>query len=157
MFDHSPPGQSDRSKLRVLVVDREESIRAFLRMALSDEGYEVMECRNLQVALYFVNTFQPHVILLDIFSPDSNEQIFLDDYRRMPGPHAPILGMTTSRIADGQADRLGIAELLPKPFDLTYLIARMGTLLGPRSNTPETRPGFPPQNQDSYVETGLAK
>src|SRR5689334_21329311 len=105
MLDRTSPGPSDRSSVRVLVVDADEGIRAFLRMALSDEGYEVMAFGQVRSGLVLVQTFQPHIILLDIFSSAASEQIFLDAYRRMPGPHIPIIGMTTDRVVDGAVQR----------------------------------------------------
>jgi len=115
------------SRCRVMVVDREESIREFLGLALSDDGYTVEPCERVESALCCAQTFQPQIILLDILSPNGNESIFLREYHRLPGPHAPIIGMTTAFPVDSLPRIAGIAHVVQKPFDLEHLLSVVQT------------------------------
>ena len=54
---------------RILIVDDDESIRQIVGMCLTDEGYEVFEAPNGQVALERLAEAQPDLILLDLRMP----------------------------------------------------------------------------------------
>jgi two-component system KDP operon response regulator KdpE len=55
---------------RVLVIDDEETIRRFLRVALSSQGYAVIEQSSGQEGISSVTTEKPDVIILDLGLPD---------------------------------------------------------------------------------------
>jgi len=57
-------------KTKVLIVDDESSIRKVLSGALSDEGYLVEVAENGKLALEKMLSFQPQVVLLDIWMPE---------------------------------------------------------------------------------------
>ena len=57
-------------RAKILVVDDEPQIRRFLRPALENQGYQVLEAENGQAALVQANTHAPDVILLDLALPD---------------------------------------------------------------------------------------
>ena len=52
---------------RILIVDDDESIRQIVRICLTDEGYEVSEAPNGQVALTALSEFTPNLIWLSSY------------------------------------------------------------------------------------------
>jgi len=124
-MDPAMTGHTKRSTARVLVVDGDESICECLRLALSDEGYEALDCQSVADALIAVHAFRPDLILLDVLSPTSHEAVFLHELQRLPDVAPIIIGLTTANHHAGQAEPLGIAELLAKPFDLADLLAHV--------------------------------
>jgi two-component system KDP operon response regulator KdpE len=54
----------------VLIVDDEQAIRRFLRVALTTEGYSVIEAANGQTAVSIVASEKPDVVVLDLGLPD---------------------------------------------------------------------------------------
>ena len=60
---------TDRQRLTVLVVDDEPDVRMYLRTALSDAGFDVLEAANGKQALDRMTEKRPDVISLDLVMP----------------------------------------------------------------------------------------
>ena len=56
----------------VLVVEREEPVRAFLEQQLSDDGFEVLSADEARRALELVEQAHPDLVLLDAVLPDAS-------------------------------------------------------------------------------------
>ena len=112
----------------VLVVDDDASIRTFLKMALSDNGYEVMTAEHGLAALEAARTAPPSVILLDMRMPIMDGWAFSQAYRQGRPPHAPIVVLTAARDAAQYAGEIEADAFLAKPFDLKELIRVVGRL-----------------------------
>lgn len=107
---------------RVLVVD-DDSIRDFVSVALSYEGYEVVSAENGEAALGAIDRGRGvAVILLDMRMPVMDGWEFARVYRERPGPHAPIIVLTAARDAADYAAQIQADGFLAKPFDLDALL-----------------------------------
>ncbi len=111
---------------RILFVDDDESIREFVTMALTDEGYEVSTAPHGAAALDLVNERQPNLILLDMRMPVMDGWAFLKAYDGTPQPHAPIIALTASRNSPDIKVPSEVNGFLAKPFDLNELIELIG-------------------------------
>ncbi len=111
---------------RVLVVDDDESIRDFVSLALSEEGYEVMTAAHGAAALNLLGESQPDLILLDMRMPTMDGWEFSRIYRSAPGPHAPIVVLTAARDVTGRATQVQAEACLGKPFDVDELLDLVG-------------------------------
>ena len=116
------------SKRRVLVVDDDASIRQFLRLALSERGYEVVTAENGVAALAAIDAGAPHVVLLDMRMPVMDGWTFAAAYRERPQPRAPLVVLTAARDAEQYAREIEAAAFLPKPFDLRGLLKLVAEL-----------------------------
>jgi two-component system, chemotaxis family, chemotaxis protein CheY len=114
---------------RILIVDDDESIRQIVRLCLSDEGYEVLEAPNGQVALEAIDAFQPSLILLDLRMPVMDGWEFARRYRASPGPHAPLVAFVAALNAEQECANLDSDGILAKPFDLDDLLQAVRTKL----------------------------
>ncbi len=119
-----PPTEAmgDIRRDRILVVDDDESIRAIMRMFLSDEGFEVFEAANGQAALEVLGAWQPELILLDLRMPVMDGWEFARRYRLIPGEHAPIVACVAALDVALDCADLEPAGVLSKPFDLDELL-----------------------------------
>ena len=116
----------------VLIVEDEKHIAEGLRYNLNAEGYEVETAANGEEAFSLLmdqrKTYD--VIVLDVMLPGI-DGFSLASKLRAEGYFAPILMLT----ARGQAEDVlrgfeaGADDYLPKPFDLTVLMARINALL----------------------------
>lgn len=106
----------------VLIVEDDESIRQFLEMALRDDGYSVASATDGASALDAISRFVPSVILLDLRMPGIDGWSFARAYRKLPGPHAPIVVLTAARDAAEHALQIEADGFLAKPFDLWELL-----------------------------------
>src|SRR5215216_680162 len=120
---------------RILVVDDDPKITAFLRRALAYEGYRVDTAGTGSQALDVARDNPADLVILDVMLPGLDG---LEVCRRLrAGGDVPVL-MLTAR--DGIADRVqgldaGADDYLAKPFALEELLARLRALLRRREGT----------------------
>lgn len=116
----------DGSPIRALVVDDEANLSDLLRMALSNEGWDVRTASNGQEALNLIREFAPDLLVLDIMMPGVDGMEVLRRVRA-GGNDLPVLFLTAK---DAVEDRIaGITEggddYLTKPFNLEEVIVRL--------------------------------
>jgi two-component system chemotaxis response regulator CheY len=116
---------------RILIVDDDESIRQIVRICLTDEGYEVYEAPNGQVALNTLRELTPSLILLDLRMPVMDGWEFARAYEKMPGPRAPVVAFVAALNAEQDCADLDAAGILAKPFDLDDLLGAVRKMLPP--------------------------
>ena len=106
----------------ILLIDDDESTREIMSLALAEEGYRVLTAPDGAAALDLVPRVHPRLILLDLRLPILDGREFLESYRQMPGPRAPIILMTTADDVAETAQEMGANGYLAKPFDLADLL-----------------------------------
>lgn len=115
----------NEKNLRILVVDDEEAIRQFLSVALSSQGYEIMEAACGQTALSSVSSRQPDLIILDLALPDIDGVEVtrrLRQWTQIPIIILSVRGSENDKIAALDA---GADDYLTKPFSAKELLARI--------------------------------
>jgi two-component system, OmpR family, response regulator MprA len=119
-----------RANPRILVVEDDWRIGAFLDRALRHRGYEVQLVRDGSAALALaMNGDSPDLVILDLMLPDVDGLEVAHQLRSRSA--VPIL-MLTAR--DSVADRVrgldaGADDYLVKPFALEELLARVRAML----------------------------
>src|SRR5688572_12361167 len=116
----------------VLIVEDEKHLRDGLRYNLKAEGFEVETARTAEEALaLLMDDLKPFdVVVLDVMLPGM-DGFSLASRLRSQGQFVPIL-MLTARGSAGDVLRgfeSGADDYLPKPFDLSILVARINGLL----------------------------
>jgi len=117
------------NKPKVLVVDDEEAIRRFLRVALTSQAYTVIEAISGQEALSAATAEKPDIIILDLGLPDIDGvevTRLLRQWTQIPIIILSVRGSERDKIAalDGGAD-----DYLTKPFGVGELLARLRAAL----------------------------
>jgi two-component system chemotaxis response regulator CheY len=115
---------------RVLVVEDDDTIRDFVAIALSGEGYAVQTAAHGADALDIVSKDEPNLILLDMRMPVMDGWQFSKLYRQAPGHHAPIVVVTAAQDAERTAAEVEAEGYLAKPFHLDELLAVVGRHTG---------------------------
>jgi two-component system KDP operon response regulator KdpE len=124
---------------RVLVVDDENSIRRYLRTALTAQGFTVYEAANGEEALNAVLNNRPDIIILDLGLPDFDG---IEVTRRLrEWSHTPIIILSVREAENDKIAALdaGADDYLTKPFGTGELMARMRVVmrrLGSKSDEP---------------------
>jgi EAL domain-containing protein (putative c-di-GMP-specific phosphodiesterase class I)/DNA-binding response OmpR family regulator len=118
----------DNSDTTILIADDEPTNRLIAKLALSKEGYNVVEATNGKEALHLAKKYSPDVILMDAVMPimdgfEAISKIKSDDELN----NIPILMVTA---LDTQEDKIrafnsGANDYLSKPFDVKELILRV--------------------------------
>jgi DNA-binding response OmpR family regulator len=122
------PDQDPRPA-RVLVVDDEASIRDFIELGLSREGFAVRTAPDGRAALTAVDQFQPDLVIVDVMMPRMDG---LSLTRELAGD--PRRGLIILSARDETKDRivgleLGADDYLVKPFEFAELLARIRSVL----------------------------
>ena len=110
-------------KGRILVADDERSLTVSVKNVLTDAGYTVAVSSNREEFLAQLASFNPDVILLDIYLGASNGIQILKQIK-FDGWKAPVIMMTAHSDVSlaVQAMKEGAADFVVKPFDLNHLI-----------------------------------
>lgn len=117
------------NKLQVLVVDDEQSIRRFLRVALTSQAYTVLEATSGQEALSSAIACKPDVVILDLGLPDIDGvevTHLLRQWMQIPIIILSVRGSESDKIAALDA---GADDYLTKPFGVGELLARLRAAL----------------------------
>jgi len=129
------------NKLRILVVDDEQSIRRFLRVALTSQGYTIFEAASGLDALSDATAYRPDVIILDLGLPDIDGvevTRLLRQWTQIPIIILSVRGSESDKIAALDA---GADDYLTKPFGVGELLARLRAAIR-RSAQPMGSPIF---------------
>jgi DNA-binding response OmpR family regulator len=113
----------------ILVVDDDEGICDLLSRYLTIEKYEVSSCLTGNEIWDAIETFSPHLIILDLHLPDVDgfavaERLY-DDY------NIPFIMLTARDTMSARVHglQIGADDYITKPFDLEELLARIQAVL----------------------------
>ena len=117
---------------RILYVEDDADIRKIVSMSLEMVGdYTVASCGSCAEALQAVDDFDPELLLLDVMMPDVDGPATLRELRkRKSAADAPAVFITAKvQSADmAQYRRLGVFDVIVKPFDAMALPDRIGQI-----------------------------
>ena|SRR5579859_523500 len=114
----------------ILVVDDDESIREFIELALTDEGYHILLAQDGAQALDVATSNHVDLIILDMRMPVMDGWAFLKAYGDTPTPHAPVIA-ASANIRSIAGITVDVIDFIAKPFDLDYLLALIATRVQP--------------------------
>ncbi|MFO0953358.1 MAG: response regulator [Isosphaeraceae bacterium] len=102
-----------RPNARVLVVEDDPDARESLRVALADQGWEVVVCGDGEAALKAMRSARPDLVLLDLVLPGMDGFTVISEIRREPAWHSvPIIVMTAAVLST--EERRGLQEEVEK-------------------------------------------
>lgn len=120
---------------RILIVDDVATNRIVLRVKLANACYDPLMAVDAASARAAILADPPDVVLLDLGLPDGNGLDLLADLRRHPATRRlPVVVVTAQADADTRlaALRAGADDVLGKPVDDAYLMARLRAILRAR-------------------------
>ncbi len=108
----------------ILVVDDEHGIRELLLEILSDEGHTVEAAENATKARQARTFFQPDLILLDIWMPDTDGVTLLKEWASSGTLTMPVIMMSGHATIETavEATRMGAFSFLEKPITMQKLL-----------------------------------
>lgn len=109
---------------RILVVDDEPDIRRLVSEILEDEGFQVSMAENASEARALKKTWDPNLVLLDIWMPDTDGITLLKEWVAEGLRLCPVIMMSGHGSVEAavEATRLGAYDFLEKPLSLAKLL-----------------------------------
>ncbi len=128
----TPPGAS--AKRRVLAIDDDPDILKIIKIGLSANGYEAIVVSDGQSALQAVPIHNPDLIILDLTMPGISgwhfSQMLRKDSKYIKYRNIPIIILSALIEEAGPGTSPSEGDfLMPKPFELNKILAKMKELL----------------------------
>lgn len=117
----------------IVVVEDENNIRRFIKLALESQGFQVFEADSLQRGLIEAGTRRPDLVVLDLGLPDGNGVDFIRDLRTWSEMPVIVLSARSAETDKVTALDSGADDYLTKPFGTAELLARVRAHLRRRS------------------------
>ena len=116
----------------ILVIDDDPAIREMVGMALTREGYDMLEAGSALEARQIIASRKPDLILLDWMLPGQSGFEFARQLHSDNAHPSPPVIMLTAR--DQEADKIaaleaGADDYVSKPFSVSELLARIKAVL----------------------------
>ena len=101
---------------KILVVDDKPELRTLLKSYLTQEGFDMVEARDGQEALYVARYEKPDLIILDLMMPEMGGYDFMRSYSREAD--TPIIILTAKLEENDKVLglELGADDYVTKPF-----------------------------------------
>jgi CheY-like chemotaxis protein len=113
---------------KILVVEDDPSLRTVIRLVLEQEGYEIAEASNGQVALDELDDHRPDLIIVDAKMPILTGPQLIERIREQPArARIPVILLTGLPGAVPQHVKADM--VVAKPFEKKELVDVIGRLL----------------------------
>lgn len=116
----------------VLVIENTASVSHVVGALLESEGYRVLIASSLELGRQVVDAVRPNLVIADSFAATARQALDRLAPLRDAAKPAPVLLFTAHRDADASVvQAAGFGGLLPKPFDIDDLLARVAAAIAP--------------------------
>jgi DNA-binding response OmpR family regulator len=118
---------------KVLIAEDEPNIVASLEFLLRRSNYEVRIARDGDEALRLVESFTPHLVLLDVMMPRRSGFEVCRSIRGNPACRGMKVVMLSAKGRDSDVDEglgVGADAYITKPFSTQALLVQVRELLG---------------------------
>jgi DNA-binding NtrC family response regulator len=120
---------------RILIIDDDAGVRAYLQHGLSLGAYDVVVAPNGNEGIQRHRESPVDLVITDLFMPEKDGLETITELRR-DSPSLPIIAISGGHATSGsmlQAARLvGAANILEKPFDAGKLLCMIESALQPK-------------------------
>jgi two-component system, cell cycle response regulator DivK len=116
--------EKDSRDRTILIVEDSDDARYFMRLALEDLGYRIIEAENGAKAVEIAQTERPDIILMDLSLPIMDGLTATEKIRATEGLDGlPIIAVTAHQETDFRADAkaAGFDAYVTKPIDIDFL------------------------------------
>jgi DNA-binding response OmpR family regulator len=125
------PDLARKVSFRILVVDDDPEVAQSIRLALRNQGYEVLIARDGNQGLAIAETERPDLVVLDLMMPKRSGFLVLEKLRENETTPPRVIVITANEGERHQdyAELLGVDEYIRKPFPMERLLECVRRLL----------------------------
>jgi CheY-like chemotaxis protein len=116
--------EKDPRDRTILIVEDSDDARYFMRLALEDLGYLIVEAENGAKAVEMAQTERPDIILMDLSLPIMDGIAATEKIRKCEGLETvPVVAVTAHQETDFRAGAkaAGFNAYVTKPIDIQFL------------------------------------
>jgi len=114
-------------------VEDDATIREVISDVLEERGFRVVPAANGSDALQQLDSVRPDVMVLDLLMPVMHGWAFMEAYlAKTDGAPIPIVVVSVNPALPRSYNRLGVAEVIAKPFDVARLLDAVEQASGKR-------------------------
>lgn len=110
---------------RILIIEDENQIRRFVRIALEAENFDVIEADSGTRGLIEASTRQPDLVIIDLGLPDLEGKEVIRQIRGWSEMPIVVLSARDREEEKVAALNIGADDYLTKPFGIPELVARV--------------------------------
>ena len=120
--------------MKILVIDDDTDLLDVTSALLTRKGFEVETNTNWEDALRKIKTFEPQLILLDVFLNGIDGLDICRQLKTMPNTkHIPVLIFSSyPQIGERVIYEYGADDFIAKPFEINDLVSKMRSILCPK-------------------------
>ncbi len=119
------------AKMKILIVDDDESLRKSMAITLQVKGYEILEAEDGMMGLEVTQERRPHLVITDVYMPGMNGFMLAESIRSDPAlKDTKIIMMTSAAQAAGAWRSEQDVVYLDKGFSLPALVELVTKVLG---------------------------
>ena len=151
--------EPDQANFRILVVEDSTVNRLLLVKILRPLGFEVKEASNGEEAIALWQSWQPHLIWMDIQMPIIDGYEATRAIKQMPNGNETIIIALTASAFEEQREailRAGCDDFVRKPFRAEVLLEKISLHLGVRYVYEEQVKFFPATTTSECTQTGIS-
>lgn len=148
--------QPDQPQYRILVVEDRWENRQLLVKILTTIGFEVREAENGQVGYEIWQSWEPHLIWMDMRMPVMDGYMATQQIRSHPkGQATVIIALTASAFEETRSAILaaGCDDFVRKPFQQSLIFNKLAEYLGVRYRYAADRSAVEPRNAIQATQT----
>ncbi|MFP5238734.1 MAG: response regulator [Acidobacteriota bacterium] len=125
--------------MRILLVEDDPKIAAFISQGLKQNGYAVDQCATGTDGLHLALTESYAAAVVDVMLPELDGLKLIEEMRKQR-VNTPVIILSAKRSVDDRVRGLqsGGDDYLPKPFSFAELLARLQALIRRSTSTAET-------------------
>ena len=112
------------NQVKIAVIEDDDNMRRLIAQRLIQEGFQVIEAAEGNIAQALILQEQPHIVLLDWMLPGKSGMEICAALRQQD--YAGIIIMVTAKAQDVDkidAYHFGVSDYITKPFNMEVLIA----------------------------------
>ncbi|MEG4169554.1 MULTISPECIES: response regulator [unclassified Microcoleus] len=119
---------------QILIVDDQDHLRELIQMCLEDlAGWNTLVAASGKECLQILEKERPNAILLDISMPEMDGFAVYEILQSDPITRSiPVILLTARVLSSDMANfaEMGVAGVIPKPFEATTLSGKVAEILG---------------------------
>jgi len=120
---------------KLLIIDDDEDISAMLFLLLRSKNFDVEVVIKSEDIFYKVKTYQPDVILLDVFLTGYDGRVICKQLKFHPDyKHIPVIMVSGDDEVLQTAQQYGANDFIQKPFEAEDLLTKINNLVKLKSN-----------------------